>query len=224
MLENGSLRAPALQQTQEELRQLGSHLVAIQEAERQRISQNLHDELGQTLTGLRLHLTTADALLDEDSPIRKHLEAASRAVDEGVDQVRSLAYQLASGTRRIRLTDSLFALCSSQQLGTAYALRQELMRCQSQETSQRFFSGRTRAFTNIARHADATSVNVYLSALEDGVELVIEDDGDGIVGELKWGLGLVKCGSVCSNVGRLGCIATVLIMTKVGGVCAQTSQ
>lgn len=196
-------RTQALQQTQEELRQLGSHLVAIQEAERQRISQNLHDELGQTLTGLRLRLTTADALLDENSPIRKHLEAASRAVDEGVDQVRNLAYQLRPpALDELGLADALFALCeqSAARYRLRFAPRIDAVSV-PRDIAEVLFRTAQEAFTNIARHADATSVNVYLSALEDGVELVIEDDGDGIVGELKWGLGLVgvrerllKCG------------------------------
>ena len=46
------IRTQALQDTQEELRELGMRLVEVQESERARISRNLHDDLGQTLTAL----------------------------------------------------------------------------------------------------------------------------------------------------------------------------
>ena len=196
-------RTQALQHTQQELRELGSHLVAIQEAERQRISRNLHDELGQTLTGLRLRLTTADALLDDDSSIRKHLEAASQAVDEGVEQVRNLAYQLRPpALDDLGLADALFALCEQSAARYRLSFRPKIEAVSvPRDIAEVLFRTAQEAFTNIARHANASSVNVNLSSLEDGVQLVIEDDGDGIDGELKWGLGLVgvrerllKCG------------------------------
>ena len=87
-------RTGALEETQMELRELGARLVAVQVEERARISRDLHDELGQSLTALRLRLSAAEAVLPEGNPASDHLTAAITAVDEGIDQVRGLAHNL----------------------------------------------------------------------------------------------------------------------------------
>ena len=73
-----------------ELRKLGVRLVHVQEEERSRLSRDLHDELGQTLTGLRLRLTALSVIVENNENATAQLTEALKAIDAGVDQVRGL--------------------------------------------------------------------------------------------------------------------------------------
>ncbi len=210
-------RTQALQDTQEELRELGMRLVEVQESERARISRNLHDDLGQTLTALRLRLTTIEALLPGQSPVEKHLNAAIEAIDEGVDQVRVLAQQLRPpALDKLGLGDALDDLCEQSASRYGFNVESEIQSFPLDvELAEALFRTAQEAFTNIARHANATLVDVILLKTEQTVILTIEDDGKGADSGLKLGLGLV---GIRERLVNCGGHLTIDGGTKLGGL------
>jgi signal transduction histidine kinase len=179
-----------------ELSALGARLVAVQEEERARISRDLHDDLGQVLTGLRLRLTTLSSVLGPGHPGHEHLDAALAAVDEGVEQVRHIAHRL-----RPAALDGL---------GTRAALRAHAERWSRDSglelvvtlpeieppshVGEVLFRVAQEALTNVTRHARAQRVSVSLLPFDDGWRLVVEDDGKGLPAapsEGRRGLGLL---------------------------------
>ncbi len=199
---NATLEARVVERTldlrarEAELTALGARLVAVQEEERARISRDLHDDLGQVLTGLRLRLTTLSSVLAPGHPGHVHLDAALSAVDEGVEQVRHIAHRL-----RPAALDGL---------GTRAALRAHAERWSRDSglelvvtlpeveppghVGEVLFRVAQEALTNVTRHAEARRVTVSLLPFDDGWRLVVEDDGKGIPAapaEGRRGLGLL---------------------------------
>lgn len=191
-------RTEALQLRQKQLAELGARLVAVQEEERARISRNLHDELGQTLTGLRLRLTMLEGTLGPEDVANAHVHGALEAVDVAVEQVRSLAHDL-----RPPALDALglAAALSSHAERWAEAVGLELeLRVQPVEppaiAAEALFRVGQEALTNVARHAGAHRVRLTLDSFDDGWRLMVEDDGAGLANmdrprTDKGGLGLV---------------------------------
>lgn len=190
---NAGLEARVAARTAE-LRALGGRLVRVQEEERARISRDLHDELGQTLTGLRLRLTAIEARLGDPAGAAAQIEQAMAAVDGAVEDVRRLAHNL-----RPPALDAL---------GLATALRGHAERWAETagltlevaiapieppaEVAEVLFRVGQEALTNVARHADASWVRLALDAADDGWRLVVEDDGRGLdPGVAGGGLGLI---------------------------------
>ena len=185
------------ERAEQELRSLSSQLVHAQEQERRTISRELHDEIGQTLTGLGIELANLEHLRDGHKPeFRSHLGDAKRLTEETLRTVRNIAM----GLRPSTLDDS----------GIVPAVR-----WQASELSRRTgvpvelqiegdFSGlgdegRTclyrvvqEALTNCARHAEATTIQTTMQRKKETVCLSIRDDGVGFdAGRARTGLGLV---------------------------------
>lgn len=167
------------------LRQVSQRLVHAQEEERRRISRELHDELGQTLTALRVNLDVVHRNLPENvSPkLCRSLNEASRLATHSLETARNLSLEL-----HPPLLDDL---------GLVPALRWELDRYE-QRTNQavRFETNLFEvdlppeleitvyriiweALTNIARHAGASHIRVYLQWKNDHIVVGIEDNGRG---------------------------------------------
>jgi PAS domain S-box-containing protein len=163
------------------LQSLSHRLVETQEAERRFIARELHDEVGQVLTGLNIILEMAKRMPAET--IRASLEEAQGRVYELVDQVRRLSLDL----RPPMLDD----------LGLSSALRWHFERYTTQtgivihfdhndvefiarpEAALAVYRIIQEALTNVARHAHASEVWVSLHLVDDQVELTIVDQGDG---------------------------------------------
>ncbi|MFN3202283.1 MAG: sensor histidine kinase [Bradymonadia bacterium] len=195
-------RTEALRARQVQLADLGARLVAVQEEERARISRDLHDELGQTLTGLRLRLTMMEALLPADETAsggqREQIHSALEAVDDAVEQVRTLAHGLrppALDALGLAAALSSHADRWAEAVGLDLTLNMEPIEPEAQIAEVLFRVGQE-ALTNIARHAHAERVRITLDGYDDGWRLMIEDDGVGLSDmdrprTDKGGLGLV---------------------------------
>jgi signal transduction histidine kinase len=164
----------------EALRALSARLLEVQEEERARLSRNLHDELGQTLTALRLHLTALD--LRVEGPAAAEVAAALGALDDGVEQVRRLAHDL-----RPPALDALglpAALAShAERWAETAGLELELDiddGAPDADAAEVVFRVAQEALTNIARHAEATRGAIVCGPADDGWRLVVEDDGRGL--------------------------------------------
>ncbi len=196
---NAHLEARVAERTAE-LRQLGARLLSVQEQERRRISRDLHDELGQTLTGLRLRLEALEA----EGVASPHLEAAVRAIDDGVSQVRGLAHNLRPpALDALGLPDALRAHAERWADGAGLELMLEVEAVEPpHEVAEVLFRVAQEALTNVARHADASAVTVRLGAADDGWRLEVSDDGRGLSGEgRQGGLGLVGARERVEQVG-----------------------
>jgi signal transduction histidine kinase len=167
----------------QELRRLSRQLAGAQEEERKSISRELHDEIGQMLTALRMELSNLEDLRADEKNFKQQLDETKRLINRAVQIVRDLA----TGLRPAMLDE----------LGLAPAVE-----WQAREFSRR--SGiavnvqvtgnldklpdphRTsvyrvvqEALTNCARHAEATRVRVTLHEERNALSLTIQDDGVG---------------------------------------------
>jgi signal transduction histidine kinase len=161
---------------------LSQQLMAAQEAERRRLARELHDEVGQALTAIKINLQSALALGSKNAIIAR-LDDSIAIVDQALQQVRNLSLDL-----RPSLLDDL---------GLVAALRWYLDR-QSQRAGYKAeftadppgLRGATgletacfrvvqEALTNIARHAQARNVCVLLRQSGTELEVQIRDDGVG---------------------------------------------
>lgn len=209
-LENQTLWQQIIQSNQEledrvskrtvDLEKLSERLLNIQEEERARISRDLHDELGQTLTGLRLYLTTIKQIIfnlnltsDAFSKVDQIIQLALQGIDFGVDQVRNIAYQMRPPELdSLGLNDAILALLrqKSKQYGWQFHFDHQLSSPLTLAQSEVCFRLIQEALTNVARHAQALEIWVNLFESENQIILEVCDNGIGLKNDFKKGVGL----------------------------------
>jgi signal transduction histidine kinase len=174
-----------LERSREELRALSRHLQSIREEEKARIAREVHDELGSTLTALKMDLDwLGEHLRDAPDPVGQKRVAMGKLVDAAV-----------AATRRI-VTDLRPSILDD--LGLAAALRwqaaefgrhngaavhvdaDEAATNMNRDTALTLFRIFQETLTNVARHAQATEVQVRLSSNDGAFVLQIHDNGVGI--------------------------------------------
>jgi PAS domain S-box-containing protein len=182
----------ALETSRERLRQFSAELERAREEESARISREIHDELGQHLTGLKLDLSWLAARLEADggensSRLLEKARGMTRLVDETIEQVRRIASELRPG-----VLDDLGLSAALEWQAAEFESRLGI-RCRldcddAAETvppdhATAMFRIFQEALTNVARHAQANEVRVRLKVDGDSLRLTIEDDGRGITDE-----------------------------------------
>ncbi len=176
-----------LAQSHTQLRELNAYMQTAREDERTRISREIHDELGGTLTGLKMDVARIRKAVEGHEAAEKvspRLEALSQLIDEMVQTVRRIATDL----RPALLDDFGLAAAIEWQL-QEFAKRSGLT-CtfdtplDELEWDAAASTGVFRAFqetlTNVARHAQASRVTVSLTQAGDLVALRVQDDGRGL--------------------------------------------
>ena len=168
----------------EDLQKLSTELMNAQEAERKRISQELHDELGQSLTAMRINLAALEKDLSLGLPTsRNKLSETSMLVDETLEHVRELSHAL-----RPTMLDELGLVPTLRWYVNRYAERlgievefdaMDLEDRPAAEIETTLYRIVQEALTNIAKHAQARRVHLRLSRRESRVTALIEDDGIG---------------------------------------------
>ena len=166
-----------------ELRQLSHRLVQVQEAERRNIAHELHDEVGQVLTGLKLVLEMAGRMPDAD--LREQLNEAQGLVNELMSKVRYLSLDL-----RPAMLDDLGLLHAFIWLFERYTaqtnvrvrfthpgLEQNLRFAPEVETA--VYRIVQEALTNVARYAGVPEVEVFVSADAESLVVEVTDHGKG---------------------------------------------
>ncbi|GHH25386.1 HAMP domain-containing sensor histidine kinase [Streptomyces lanatus] len=153
-----------------------------QEAERRRIAQELHDEVGQSMTAILLVLKrTAD---DAPEPLREDLQQAQEITRESLDEVRRLVRRLRPGVLDdLGLVSALTSL--AQDFATHTGLRivhrfDNALPALDHESELVLYRVAQESLTNAARHADARRVEVTLRGADEAVTLEIADDGRGM--------------------------------------------
>lgn len=175
----------ALEKSQGELRQLWAYLQQVREEERAWMAREIHDELGQQLTGLRMALTSLQkkTALQDDAP-----QMQIRQIIDGVSDTIQTVRRLATELRPAVLDELGFVEALEWQLrelerntGIQGALVTKLEHwALDRELRTGLFRVLQEALTNVARHAKATRVAVHLEHRADQLILQVQDNGRGI--------------------------------------------
>jgi two-component system sensor histidine kinase UhpB len=180
----------ALENSRQQLRALTARLQSVLEEERARVAREIHDDLGQLLTALKINLDWMERHIGESKdnavvdPMLERVVESGEVVESAIESVQRIAADL-----RPALLDNL---------GLVEALREEARRFETRsgitcrlelppgavsltpKAATSVFRVFQEALTNVARHANATAVNVSLAAQGDQMVLRIEDNGEGI--------------------------------------------
>jgi len=178
----------ALKESEEQLRNLSAHLEAAREGERKRIARDIHDDLGQALTTLKLDLSLLRDDLRETSPnVVQKLDGMSHLIDATIRSVKRLITEL-----RPRLLDDLGLSAAVEwqaeefQRHTGIPIHlsiypEEIIMDPDRSTA--LFRIFQETLANVARHAEASTVWANMTEIAGVVELEVRDDGRGISGE-----------------------------------------
>ena len=173
----------AVKKAQDQLRLLSGRIMASQEKERTAIARELHDELGQVLTALRM-----DAVWIQERLKKGYPEVGERAltmcglIDKTIKDVRSIAIRLRPGVLDdLGLVDALEWLTTDfeNRSSITCVFEHENVPALNETVSTAAYRICQEALTNIARYAEATRVSVVLSAEKNIISLSIRDDGKG---------------------------------------------
>jgi PAS domain S-box-containing protein len=179
-----------LKASRQELRALSANLQNVREVEKTRIARELHDDLGQQLTALKMDLSSVEQSLgevpDAPPPVLAQLRTMRGLIDSTVGSVRRIAADL-----RPVMLDDLGLMPAIDWLLTDFTTRYGIEIERRIEPGQTQFSrnGATTLFrivqealTNVAKHAEATRVSISLVIEDDQCLLRIADNGCGAPG------------------------------------------
>ena len=173
-----------LRRSYDQLRLLTGHLQFVREEERTRIAREVHDELGQALTGLKIDLSWISGKVNGDRVLQRKIKAMSADVDETIQIVRRIATELRPG-----VLDSLGlaaaiewqAMDFQERTGIPCEVKIEVKEAiWGREFSTICFRIFQETITNIIRHANATRVSVRLAQVDHELVLTVRDNGRGI--------------------------------------------
>ncbi|HEV2769225.1 MAG TPA: HAMP domain-containing sensor histidine kinase [Solirubrobacteraceae bacterium] len=173
-----------LDRLEAERKESAGRALQAQEAERLRVARELHDEVGQTLTGLLLQV---DAAMRECLPgARGQMEEVRSAARESLEDVRRIAQRLRpEALEDLGLKSALVALTTrlaqQSQLHVVRDLDPDLPSLGS-DVELAVYRVAQEALTNVARHARADTVEVGLRRLDGHLRLTVRDDGRGLDG------------------------------------------
>jgi PAS domain S-box-containing protein len=177
--------------------------VETQEDERKRISRDIHDHLGQELTALRLRVQAMDAEFGDDRELREHLQKLQELATQIDSTVDFLAWELRpNAVTEVGLEESLHNFVDEWSRQFKVKAEFHTIRLARERLTPlaeiNLYRIAQESLNNIAKHADASNVNVLLEGRNGDVALIIEDDGKGFDLEEKAdrreGLGLLGMG------------------------------
>ncbi|WP_030745748.1 sensor histidine kinase [Streptomyces sp. NRRL S-31] len=159
-----------------------ARVLLAQEGERRRIAQELHDEVGQSMTAILLGLKRAAD--DAPEPLGKELREVREITRESLDEVRRLVRRLRPGVLDdLGLVSALTSLTEGIATHTGMRVSRRFdaeLPALDPETELVLYRVAQESLTNAARHADAERVTVALRNTDDHVVLAVTDDGCGI--------------------------------------------
>ncbi len=170
-------------QNARELQELSAKLITAQEEERRSIARELHDEVGQVLTAIKVELAVVQRTIEASGGSARLLEDARSITDGALTTVRDLSHLLHPA-----LLDDLGLPAAVEWylrgFGKRHDLRVEILHDRMDErltpeievSAYRIVQ---EALTNVAKHARATACRVYLQRLPNTILITVEDDGVG---------------------------------------------
>ena len=182
-----------LDRLEDERRESGRRAIGAQEHERRRIALELHDEVGQLLTGVVLSLDALATTVPEEA--RSRVAELQGMVREGAEQVREIARGLRpESLEELGLRSALIGLTAAVIDRTELAIKRDIdvaLPALSPETELVVYRIAQESLTNVVRHAGARRVEVALGVRGNVLELRVADDGEGLHGaDLNAGRGI----------------------------------
>ncbi len=167
------------------LRDLAGRIQQIREEERSKLSREIHDELGQVLTVLKIQLSlTRKKLLPGQHELEEKLEYACSLLDQTVESVQQISAELRPG-----ILDELGLIAALEWQAREFEKRVGIP-CRlslsanapklPEDKNTALFRVFQEALTNVARHSDAERVSVFLKFEPDSLILEVTDNGRGI--------------------------------------------
>jgi signal transduction histidine kinase len=187
------LATKQIRASSDQLRALASRLQKVREEERTVIAREIHDELGQALTGLRLDVSWMKRRLPHDHEAVAQCASIVQRIDHTLNAVRRIATEL-----RPSVLDQLGLAAALEWQGHEFATRTGIVvdidLCADDipvpdDLGSSAFRILQESLTNIARHASATRVTIRLRLSPKRLKLVVADDGVGIAPERLDGTG-----------------------------------
>ena len=171
-----------LRASSEQLRNLAAHLLSVREEERARISREVHDELGQALTAVKMDLAwLAGRLPRRNGQMLKRIRSTRQLADDIIQSIRRISTELRPAVLDLGLAEAVewqvqeFQTRSGIQC-TVRLLTREVVASNASTAMFRIFQ---ETLTNVARHAKATRTEVVLQKQQDWLVLLIRDNGRG---------------------------------------------
>ena len=182
------LAESAIKKSEEQLRNLTAYLQKVGEIERMSIAREIHDELGEGLTVLKLDLSWLRKRLPDDQiSLRAKADAMSQLIDRTIQTVKKISTNLRPG-----LLDDLGLAAAIEWQAEDFQKRTGI-KCKvkidpadinfDRDRNTAIFRIFQETLTNVARHAHATEVNVSLRQRDSQIELNVRDNGRGITEE-----------------------------------------
>ena len=187
MLDEGKRAEETIRKSRERLRNLSQRLQSLLEEERTRISREIHDELGQALTAMKLDLSlirrslVSDGLAEQSEKVHE----IERTVTRIIRTVRKISTEMRPG-----ILDELGVAAAIEWMAKDFQNRtgigckvtiQAMDRISDTVRATTIFRIVQEALTNIMRHAAASQVNVSLEKKDDSLIVEVRDNGIGIM-------------------------------------------
>jgi PAS domain S-box-containing protein len=168
----------------EQLRALAERLQWVREEDRKKVARDLHDQIGQILTAIKMDMIWMSRHLPEsEAAVLARLKESVQMINDGVKAVRTICSGLRPG-----VLDDLGLAAAIEWQASEFASRNGVQ-CQvtvppvdlhlDGDRATATFRIFQECLTNVIRHAQATSVRVALCQEEESILLVVEDDGVG---------------------------------------------
>lgn len=173
------------ERSQKELRNLSQRLQTIREEEKRHVAREIHDELGQFLTAIKIDLTLLkNELTEEQKPLRERAQTMGEQVDSTIKSIQRICMELRPQILDVLgLSEAVEWQCKEYEINTGtscdlVAPKEKLNL--DQDRSIACFRILQESLTNVTRHAQATRVIVELENRETCLVLKVEDNGKGI--------------------------------------------
>lgn len=174
-----------LKHTSKLLRDLATHLQSVREEERTMIAQEIHDNLGQVLTALKIQLSLlANKLDNNQQSLKVKIKSLSELIDTSVESVQKISSKLRPG-----ILDELGLIAAIEWQAEEFE-KMTNIKCSVVLPKEEFALGENKstaifrilqeALTNVARHSQATQVSISLLKHQSDISLEIHDNGKGI--------------------------------------------
>ncbi len=172
-----------LKASQRLLRELAARNEAVREEERKHLTREIHDELGQYLSAIRLGLSVISIQFGEDNPaLKDKIHGMVKQVDAMIKVVRNVVSSLRPAALDMGIASALEWLVDEFMSRTDISCRLEV--CESdvpldEKRATQIFRIVQESLTNISRHAEASEVDIVLDQSDRQYSLVVRDNGKG---------------------------------------------
>lgn len=194
MADSLSAKYKEISEAQTQMRALAGKLQKSKEIEAARISRELHDEIGQTLTSFKIDLSRLQSHCGKERngcamTLKNEVETIKEKINDSIDLVRRISSELRPNVLdKLGLVAALEWLASEIQARTQLAVQIDVEGVASyihEAISITLFRITQEALTNVIRHAQATLVEIKIIANRQSIALTIKDNGNGIMKNAK---------------------------------------